>query len=107
MRRRIKSKVYLSLILTCVLTTVIGLTYGVFTITTGKYKVAEMLISNLMYGIDITTTGGSETIENKTVTLSSGNTSTVLVKITSLNPIDSNYSLEYKITSGEGNIYYA
>ena len=69
MRRRIKSKVYLSLILTCVLTTVIGLTYGVFTITTGKYKVAEMLISNLMYGIDITTTGGSETIENKTVTL--------------------------------------
>lgn len=87
MRRRIKSKVTLSLIMTCVLTTVIGLTYGVFTISTGKYNATNMLISNLMYGIEINTTGGSETIEGKTVTLSSGNTSTVLVSITSLNPI--------------------
>ena len=76
-------------------------------VTTQKYNATNMLISNLMYGIEINTTGGSETIEGKTVTLSSGNTSTVLVSITSLNPIDTNYQLEYKITEGEGSIYYA
>lgn len=107
MKKRIKSKVTLTLIMTCVLTTVIGLTYGVFMITTGKYNATNMLISNLMYKIDIKSTGGSETISGKTVNLSGGNTSTVLVKIESLNPIDTNYQLEYKITEGEGTISYA
>ena len=103
--KRSKSKIFVTL--TFLLSLITGLSYGVFMVTTQKYNATNMLISNLMYGIEINTTGGSETIEGKTVTLSSGNTSTVLVSITSLNPIDSNYQLEYKITEGEGSIYYA
>ncbi|MCI8330539.1 MAG: hypothetical protein HFE04_00385, partial [Bacilli bacterium] len=102
---KLRSKLFVTL--TFLLSLVIGLSYGIFTITTGKYAATNMLISNLMYGIEIKSTGGSETINGKTVNLSSGNTSTVLITIKSLNPIDTNYQLEYKKTNGEGNIYYA
>ena len=48
---------------------VVGLSYGTFIFSTGNYRSTSMLISNLLYGIDITTTGGNETINAKTVTL--------------------------------------
>ena len=86
---------------------VLGLSYGTFIFVTDGYKATEMLVSNLMYGIEISSTGGTETINNTNVTISNGNTSTVLVKITSLNKINSKYGLDYKILSGTGNIYYA
>ena len=104
--KRIKRKLSLTLILMAILTTVIGLTYGVFTVSTSNYTASEMLISNLMYGISITSNDTNVDINDNTVSLNN-NTSTILVKITSLNPIDSNYSLEYKITEGTGNVYYA
>ena len=66
-----------------------------------------MLISNLLYGIDITTTGGNETINTKTVTLPSGKTSTILLKITSLNDVESKYGVSYKINSGTGSVKYS
>ena len=66
-----------------------------------------MLISNLLYGIDITTTGGNETINAKTVTLPSGKTSTILLKITSLNDVESKYGVSYKINSGTGSVKYS
>ena len=59
---------------------VLGLSYGTFIFSTGNYRSTSMLISNLLYGIDITTTGGNETINAKTVTLPSGKTSTILLK---------------------------
>ena len=36
---------------------VLGLSYGTFIFSTGNYRSTSMLISNLLYGIDITTTG--------------------------------------------------
>jgi len=83
---------------------VLGVSYATFVITTNKYKASEMLISNLTYGINITTAGGPETINGRVVTLKAGQVSNIYVKITSLNNINSNYSLEYKILSGSGSV---
>ena len=86
---------------------VVGLSYGTFVFSTGNYRSTSMLISNLLYGIDITTTGGNETINTKTVTLPSGKTSTILLKITSLNDVESKYGVSYKINSGTGSVKYS
>ena len=86
---------------------VVGLSYGTFIFSTGNYRSTSMLISNLLYGIDITTTGGNETINTKTVTLLSGKTSTILLKITSLNDVESKYGVSYKINSGTGSVKYS
>ena len=86
---------------------VLGLSYGTFIFSTGNYRSTSMLISNLLYGIDITTTGGNETINTKTVTLPSGKTSTILLKITSLNDVESKYGVSYKINSGTGSVKYS
>ena len=102
----IKTKTGIFYTITFLLIMVLSLSYASFKIITNGYKATDLRISNLMYGIDITSTGGSETISGTSVTLTSGNTSTILVKITSLNQIDSNYGLDYKITSGTGNVYY-
>ena len=102
----IKTKTGILYTITILLIMVLSLSYASFKTITNGYKATDLRISNLMYGIDITSTGGSETISGTSVTLTSGNTSTILVKITSLNQIDSNYGLDYKITSGTGNVYY-
>mgnify|MGYP004532316529 CR=1 FL=1 len=104
--RILKTKVGLTFTIMILSSIIIGLSYAAFVYTSSSYKASELMLGNLMYGIDITSTGGSETISGTSVTLSNGSTSTVLVKITSLNPINSNYGLDYQITSGSGNIYY-
>ena len=86
---------------------VIGLSYGTFIFTTNSYRSTEMLVGNLTYGIEITSTGGSETINGTSVSLPSGKTSTVLLKITSLNKISSKYGVDYKMSSGTGSVKYA
>ena len=86
---------------------VLGLSYGTFIFSTGNYRSTSMFISNLLYGIDITTTGGNETINAKTVTLPSGKTSTILLKITSLNDVESKYGVSYKINIGTGSVKYS
>ncbi len=86
---------------------VIGLSYGVFIFVSNSYKATDLLTGNLMYGIEITSTGGEETINATKVTLASGKTSTILLKITSLNNIISKYGVDYKITSGTGEVFYA
>lgn len=106
-KRLIKTKNGITLSIMILSSLVLGLSYGAFVFVTDGYKASELMIGNLMYGIDITSTGGEETINGTKVTLSSNKISTVLVKITSLNPVDSKYSLDYKITSGTGKIYYA
>mgnify|MGYP004599547781 FL=1 len=86
---------------------VIGLSYGAFIFVSNSYKATDLLTGNLMYGIEITSTGGEETINATKVTLASGKTSTILLKITSLNNIISKYGVDYKITSGTGEVFYA
>ena len=96
-----------SLILGITLTVILGMSYGTFIFTTNSYRSTEMLVSNLTYGIEITSTGGSETINGTSVSLTSGKTSTVLLKITSLNKIISKYGVDYKMSSGTGSVKYA
>ena len=96
-----------SLVLGIALTVILGMSYGTFIFTTNSYKSTEMLISNLTYGIEITSTGGSETINGTSVFLTSGKTSTILLKITSLNKIISKYGIDYKMSSGTGSVKYA
>ncbi len=86
---------------------VLGLSYGTFIFSTGNYRSTSMLISDLLYGIELTSTGGDETINSKTVTLPSGKTSTILLKITSLNDVESKYGVSYKINSGTGSVKYS
>ena len=100
-----KSGMFLGIIV--MFSIVVGLSYGTFIFSTGNYRSTSMLISNLLYGIDITTTGGNETINTKTVTLPSGKTSTILLKITSLNDVESTYGVSYKINSGTGSVKYS
>ena len=96
-----------SLILGITLTVILGMSYGTFIFTTNSYRSTEMLVGNLTYGIEITSTGGSETINGTSVSLPSGKTSTVLLKITSLNKIISKYGIDYKMSSGTGSVKYA
>ena len=96
-----------SLILGITLTAILGMSYGTFIFTTNSYRSTEMLVGNLTYGIEITSTGGSETINGTSVSLTSGKTSTVLLKITSLNKISSKYGVDYKMSSGTGSVKYA
>ena len=96
-----------SLILGITLTVILGMSYGTFIFTTNSFRSTEMLVSNLTYGIEITSTGGSETINGTSVSLTSGKTSTVLLKITSLNKIISKYGIDYKMSSGTGSVKYA
>ena len=96
-----------SLILGITLTVILGMSYGTFIFTTNSYRSTEMLVGNLTYGIEITSTGGSETINGTSVSLTSGKTSTVLLKITSLNKIVSKYGIDYKMSSGTGSVKYA
>ena len=63
---------------------VIGLSYGAFIFVSNSYKATDLLTGNLMYGIEITSTGGEETINATKVTLASGKTSTILLKILKL-----------------------
>ena len=96
-----------SLVLGIALTAILGMSYGIFIFTTNSFRSTEMLVGNLTYGIEITSTGGSETINGTSVSLTSGKTSTVLLKITSLNKIISKYGIDYKMSSGTGSVKYA
>ena len=93
------------IVLGIMFTLVLGLSYGTFIYTSDSYRVTEMLVSNLSYGIDIT--ASDATVNGKTVNVSSGNTSTALLKVTSLNKIDTKYGIDYKITKGTGTVKYA
>ena len=104
---KLKTKSGMALGILVLFSLVLGLSYGTFIFSTGNYRSTSMLISNLLYGIDITTTGGNETINAKTVTLPSGKTSTILLKITSLNDVESKYGVSYKINSGTGSVKYS
>src|SRR5690625_3140294 len=89
------------------LSIITGFSYAVFMISTNKYRVSEMFIANLMYGINISDSDNTSTISGKQVTVGAGTTEIVNVTLTSLNPVNSNYKLQYKVLSGSGNVYYS
>ena len=93
------------IVLGIMFTLVLGLSYGTFIYTSDSYRATEMLVSKLSYGIDIT--ASDATVSGKTVNVSSGKTSTALLKVTSLNKIDTKYGVDYKITKGTGTVKYA
>ncbi len=89
------------IILTSILLTIIlSTSYAIFVLNTKEYKASELLVSNLLYGIQID--------NQNTTTVTTSETKVVTIKITSLNGIDSKYSLEYRITDGNSNakVYY-
>lgn len=96
---KLKSKKGLSIILLLVSTLVIGLSYGVFTISTSNYDATNLLISNLSYGLTIKEDGSTSTINERVVTVPSNTLAYFNVTITSINKIDSKYNLAYKTNS--------
>ena len=115
-KRKFTSKFFLLFFFLFLLTIVTFFSYAIFMVSTGKYRASEMFIANLIYGINITDSDNTSTINGKQVTVGIGTTEIVNVTLTSLNPIDSNYKLQYKVIEGklqykviegEGEVYYS
>ena len=99
-----KGMVYAILLMTCL---VIGLSYGAFIFSTDKYRSSELLISKLNYSIDIQEDGSSKsTINGSSVTVPANTKVYLNITLTSVNEIDSKYTLAYK-TSSNAKVEYS
>ena len=98
-----KGMIYAILLMTCL---VIGLSYGAFIFSTDKYRSSELLISKLNYSIDIQEDGSSKsTINGSSVTVPANTKVYLNITLTSVNEIDSKYTLAYK-TSSNAKVQY-
>ena len=89
-----KGMIYAILLMTCL---VIGLSYGAFIFSTDKYRSSELLISKLNYSIDIQEDGSNKsTINGTSVTVPASTKVYLNITLTSVNEIDSKYTLAYK-----------
>ena len=99
-----KGMIYGVLLMTCL---VIGLSYGAFIFSTDKYRSSELLISKLNYSIDIQEDGsGKTTINGSSVTVPANTKVYLNITLTSVNEIDSKYTLAYK-TSTNAKVEYS
>ena len=99
-----KGMIYAILLMTCL---VIGLSYGAFIFSTDKYRSSELLISKLNYSIDIQEDGSSKSAINGSSVTVPANTKVYLnITLTSVNEIDSKYTLAYK-TSTNAKVEYS
>ena len=99
-----KGMIYAILLMTCL---VIGLSYGAFIFSTDKYRSSELLISKLNYSIDIQEDGsGKTTINGSSVTVPASTKVYLNITLTSVNEIDSKYTLAYK-TSTNAKVEYS
>ena len=99
-----KEMIYGVLLMTCL---VIGLSYGAFIFSTDKYRSSELLISKLNYSIDIQEDGSSKsTINGTSVTVPASTKVYLNITLTSVNEIDSKYTLAYK-TSTNAKVQYS
>ena len=99
-----KGMIYGVLLMTCL---VIGLSYGAFIFSTDKYRSSELLISKLNYSIDIQEDGSSKsTINGSSVTVPANTKVYLNITLTSVNEIDSKYTLAYK-TSSNAKVEYS
>ena len=86
---------------------VIGLSYGAFIFSTDKYRSSELLISKLNYSIDIQEDGSNKSTINATSVTVPASTKVYLnITLTSVNEIDSKYTLAYK-TSTNAKVQYS
>ena len=98
-----KGMIYGVLLMTCL---VIGLSYGAFIFSTDKYRSSELLISKLNYSIDIQEDGSNKSTINATSVTVPASTKVYLnITLTSVNEIDSKYTLAYK-TSSKAKVEY-
>ena len=99
-----KGMIYGVLLMTCL---VIGLSYGAFIFSTDKYRSSELLISKLNYSIDIQEDGSNKsTINGSSVTVPASTKVYLNITLTSVNEIDSKYTLAYK-TSTNAKVEYS
>ena len=99
-----KGMIYAILLMTCL---VIGLSYGAFIFSTDKYRSSELLISKLNYSIDIQEDGSNKsTINGSSVTVPASTKVYLNITLTSVNEIDSKYTLAYK-TSTNAKVEYS
>ena len=99
-----KGMIYGVLLMTCL---VIGLSYGAFIFSTDKYRSSELLISKLNYSIDIQEDGSNRaSINGSSVTVPASTKVYLNITLTSVNEIDSKYTLAYK-TSTNAKVQYS
>ena len=99
-----KGMIYGVLLMTCL---VIGLSYGAFIFSTDKYRSSELLISKLNYSIDIQEDGSNRaSINGTSVTVPASTKVYLNITLTSVNEIDSKYTLAYK-TSTNAKVEYS
>ena len=77
----------------------LGVSYGTFVFVSNPYKSSNMLISNLLYGVSIQEEGSTSKIDNNKVTIPAKTKGYFYVTISSVNKIDSKYTLAYKSTN--------
>ncbi len=106
-KRIFNSKTRLGIAIIVILMLVMGLSYGTFLITTDNYKVSELLIAELNYGIKIEEDSGQAcTVSETKVTTPANSECFITIEISSVNPIDSRYALAYKNETGTAIVQY-
>ena len=100
MIRRLKTKYGVFLSILVLFSIVVTLSYSAFIFSTGKYRSTELLISKLNYGITITEDKTNlSSISGSKVTVPKGSITYYNIIISSINKIDSKYTLAYKTSS--------
>ena len=100
MIRRLKTKYGVFLSILVLFSIVVTLSYSAFIFSTGKYRSTELLISKLNYGITITEDKTNlSSISGSKVTVPKGSITYYNIVISSINKIDSKYTLAYKTDS--------
>ena len=100
MIRRLKTKYGVFLSILVLFSIVVTLSYSAFIFSTDKYRSTELLISKLNYGITITEDKTNlSSISGSKVTVPKGSITYYNIVISSINKIDSKYTLAYKTSS--------
>ena len=100
MIKRLKTKYGVFLSILVLFSIVVTLSYSAFIFSTGKYRSTELLISKLNYGITITEDKTNlSSISGSKVTVPKGSITYYNIVISSINKIDSKYTLAYKTSS--------
>ena len=100
MIRRLKTKYGVFLSILVLFSVVVTLSYSAFIFSTVKYRSTELLISKLNYGITITEDKTNlSSISGSKVTVPKGSITYYNIVISSINKIDSKYTLAYKTSS--------
>ena len=100
MIKRLKTKYGIFLSILVLFSIVVTLSYSAFIFSTDKYRSTELLISKLNYGITITEDKTNlSSISGSKVTVPKGSITYYNIVISSINKIDSKYTLAYKTSS--------